>query len=52
MNSVPLSNGVPVILLGAMLLMQAVIVVLLAGVGAWLAIRFEKWREERSPKSN
>ena len=50
MNSVPLSEVMPVAVIGAMLLVQAVAWVFLAALGAWLAIRFEKWREGRSPK--
>jgi hypothetical protein len=30
-----------------MMLFQAAVLVLLAAIGAWLAIRFEKWREAR-----
>jgi len=51
MNSVPLHSDVmPVVVIGAMLFVQAVAWVFLAALGAWLAIGFEKWREGRSPK--
>jgi hypothetical protein len=50
MDSVPLSGVMPIAFFVAMLLVQAVAWVFLAALGAWLAIRFEKWREGRSSK--
>ena len=44
----PANLGVAGILsLAAAVLIQAGIFVLLVAIGAWLAIRFEKWRDQR-----
>ena len=51
MNSVPFPPselGVAgTLVIMVWLLVQATVMVLLVAVGAWLAIRFEKWREAR-----
>ncbi|HWW85462.1 MAG TPA: hypothetical protein VNZ26_17765 [Vicinamibacterales bacterium] len=48
MNSGSLSGAFSSFFIGGVLLGQLAFSIFVAAVGAWLAIRFEKWREAKS----